>query len=252
MNGSGYIRDILTPIRQALLAENMNFALIFPVRIRNDWKFELFFFRVMRRYVLHRTYDSELSELSAYGQTGYSVDFKYVGETAMGSGDDVLSIWHEYPFRILHFGIGIRPSEIWLYKAIPSGYPQTGWGYKILPSVGNKRDYIDGYLSPYDEPTVASETILYYKLTVYLGLVNSSGRKVRPSLKFFGAGYDCIPITSREIINRMIVGAIPCRFITVGGLTEFPYAIPGEWKNNSVEVDKKLVESLMLGGGRYG
>jgi len=230
-----------TPILDAILEENQNLALIFPIEIARKPKFALYFFRVMRRYPLHRTYDEELSEISPGG----TVDFTYLGETGLGSGDDILRVWEERPFRILHFAFGIRPNEVWLYRAIPADVPQTGFGYQAKPAVGDKYDYIPGYLSPYDEPTVATETVLYHKLSVYIGLKNDAARPVRPSLRLLGAGYDVLPITNREFIEKMISGRIPCRFITVGGLQFFEYTVPGEWKGNEYIVDKEVVERIM-------
>jgi len=218
-----------TPILDAILEENQNLALIFPEDIAENPTFALYFFRVMRRYPLHRTYDSELSEIPA----GETVDFTYLGETGLGSGDKILEIWEERPFRILHFSFGIRPGEIWLYRAIPADVPQTGFGYESKPSVGDKYDYIPGYLSPYDNPTVATETIVYKDLSVYIGLKNDASRPIRPSLRLLGAGYDVMPITNKEFIEKMLSGRVPCRFVTVGGLSFFEYK------------DKETIEKIL-------
>jgi len=235
--------DILTPITRVLLKENDNLALILPRDIGKKPTFELYFFRVARRYVLHRTYDSELPTISAGG----TVEFKKLGETGLGAGDDILTIWEERPFRILHFGFGIRPSEIWLYKSQPSGFPQTGWGYMEPPDVGDKRDYVPGYLSPYDSPTTATESVLYHKLSLTIGLKNDSSRDIRPSLRILGAGYDVIPITDKTFIDKMIAGVKPVRYVTVGGLSMFTYVVPDEWKGNGVVVDKETIEKVMRG-----
>jgi len=233
--------DMLTPITKVLLKENDNLALIFPKDISKDPKFELYFFRVMRRYPLHRTYDSELPELPP----GATVDFTYLGTKGLGSGDDTLTIWEERPFRILHFAFGLKPSNIWLYKAIPADVAQTAFAYKEPTKVGFKYDYIPGSLSPYENPTVSTETVLYHKLSIRIGLKNNHPFTVRPAIRILGAGYDCIPIADREFINKMLAGIIPVRYITVGGLSYFTYTVPEVWKGYAVVVDRRVIEEIM-------
>lgn len=235
--------DITTPIAKVLLKENENLGVVFPRDIAKTPKFEVYFFRVARRSVLHRTYDSELPTIPAGG----TESFKFLGTTGLGSGIDTLTIWEQRPFRLLHFGFGVRPSEIQLYRAIPSGVAQTGFGYLEPPTVGVKYDYIPGSLSPYDEPTTATETLLYHKLSLQIGLKNDSGRDIRPSLRLFGAGYDVIPITDRTFIDKMIAGVKPARYITVGGLSMFTYVVPDEWEGKGVEIDQATIERVMRG-----
>jgi len=232
--------DITTPITKVLLKENDNLALIFPKNIADEPKFELYFFRVMRRYPLHRVYD-KLSELAP----GETIDFNYLGEAGLGSGDDVLSVWEERPFRILHFAVGVKPSNIWIYKAQPADVPQTGFAYKTPPKVGYDYDFIPGELSPFECPTVATETVLYYKASVQFGFKNNSAFTVKPVLRILGAGYDCIPITDREFINKMLAGIKPVRYLTVGGLRYFDYTVPEKWKGNAVIVDAETIAEIM-------
>lgn len=232
-----------TPILDAVLRENENLAIILPVTVAREPKFELYFFRVMRRYILHRTYDQELPTI----QPGATVNFGIVGETALGAEPDVLTIWEERPFRILHFAIGIRPSDVWLYRAVPADVPQTAWAYKVEPpTVGDKRDFVPGWLSPYDNPTVATEMVLFHKLSTQIGLKNDSARPVRPSLRFLGAGYDTIQITARNIIEKMMRQRPPCRFLTVGGLRHFTYTVPEAWAPPYV-VDRPTLERILAG-----
>lgn len=236
--------ELNKPIVESILDENMNLAIILPKAVAKEPIFALYFFRVMRRFPLHRTYDNELEEIPA----GQTVDFKIMGETELGKEPDILTVWEERPFRILHFAFGIRPSEIWLYRSIPAGTPQTGWGYKVEPpKVGDKRDYIPGLLSPYDNPTVATECILYQKLSIEIGLRNDSGRPIRPSLRILGAGYDTIQITNKNVIEGMLRQKPPCRFLTVGGLRHFTWAVPEEWAPPT-EVDKATIERVLAGG----
>jgi len=232
--------DITTPISKVLLKENDNLALIFPKKIAKSPEFELYFFRVMRRYPLHRIYD-DLSEVAPEG----TLDFNFLGEGGLGVGDNILTVWEERPFRILHFAVGVKPSDIWIYKAQPADVAQTGFAYKAPPKVGDERDFIPGELSPFESPTVATETILYYKASVQLGFKNNAAFTVKPVLRFLGAGYDCIPIVDDDFINKMLAGIKPVRYVTVGGLRYFDYTVPEEWKDNARIVDEMTIAEVM-------
>jgi len=228
--------DILTPITKVLLRENDNLALIFPVR---GGKYALYFFRVMRRYFLNRVFPN-LGTLSG----GSSQDFTYIGESGLGSGDDAIYVWEEYPFRIYHFAFGISPDYIWFYKAQPAGYPQTAFGYKVPPKVGDYFDFIPAELSPYDEPTVATETVVYYKMSVHVGFYNPTDKTATLAVRILGAGYDVVQITDENFIKKMIAGIKPVRYITVGGLRYFEYQIPEDWRPPTI-VDSDTIAKIM-------
>jgi hypothetical protein len=121
--------------------------------------------------------------------------------------------------------------------------------YKTATKIDNKYDYIPGALSPYDNPTIATEMIIYHKTSFQLGLKNDSARSIRPSLRFFGASYDLIPITEKSFVEKMIAGIKPVRLVTIGGLAAFTYTVPEEWKGNEVIVDKEAVERIMTAYG---
>jgi hypothetical protein len=157
-------------------------------------------------------------------------DFTYLGETGLGSGDDIFTMSEERPYRILHFGIGIYPENVKVWKQQPSGVTLTGWSRKIVTKAGDPFDYIDGNLSPFDEPTRISESVMWFKGSLYLGLRNDEPISVTPKLHILGGGYDSWLLTDKSLADKMVKGVIPCRFITVGGLAEYQYTIPEEWK----------------------
>ncbi|MEM2618770.1 MAG: hypothetical protein QW356_04715, partial [Candidatus Hadarchaeales archaeon] len=145
--------DITTPITKILLKENENLVAVFPRDIAKKPTYELYFFRVMRRYPIVYSYDT-LPEIPAGGKT----NFGFLGDVGLNAGNDKITIWEERPYRLYHFGIGVRPDGIRVYRAIPSGVPQTGLGYMEPTEVGSPYDYFDSDTSPYDAPTVVSET----------------------------------------------------------------------------------------------
>lgn len=237
--------DVKAPIRTLILKENYNFALIFPITVRKEMLLELFFFRVARMCPIERVY--VLPEIPART----TIDFTYFGEAGLGGGDDIFTMFEERPYRILHFGYGVYPPNVKIYRQQPIGYTTTGWSRKMPTKVGDPVDYIDGYISPFDDPTKASETVMWLKGSIAFGIKNDEAVAVRPKIRFLGAGYDCWLITDRSIIEKAIKGVIPCRFITVGGLAEITYTIPEEWAGKGYKLSMHDVARIVAGGG-YG
>lgn len=228
---------------KVVLKENDNLALIYPGA--QLLSYNLFFFKIMRRKTLFRPYDSELSEIAAGG----TLDFANWDATAPGGdGISIFDCYKERPFRIIHFAAGIAPSEMCWYTEQPAGTVQTGWSHETPPKITSKLDYIPGWLSPLNNPTIATETIMHYNISVHPGLRNDSDRTIRPSVLFLGAGYDTIQVMDPTLIDKMLGGKPPCRFVTIGGLRDFTYTVPDEWKKPTVVDQAKIAEIL---GGVY-
>jgi len=234
--------DWKAPMRSLVLKENMNFALIFPVDVRKGMAFELYFFRVARVYPLERVY--VLPEM----RPGDLIEFTYLGENGLGSGDDVFAMTEEKPYRMLHFGVGVDPKNVKVWKQQPAGFTATGWSKKTPTRAGDPIDYFDGNLSPFEEPTRVSETIMWYKGSVYFAFRNDEPIAVTPKLHILGAGYDTWLIADRIIADKMVKGVIPCRFISIGGLSEIQYTIPDEWKGKGFRYSLSEVMNLIRGG----
>jgi len=233
--------DWKTPIRSLALKENMNFALIFSKNVRKEMIFELYFFRVARTYPLEMVY--VLPEMAP----GKLQDFTYLGEGGLGSGDDIFKMAEEKPYRILHFGIGVYPKNLKVWKQQPSGFTATGWSRVAPTKAGDPFDYFDGNLSPFDEPTRVSETVMWLKGSVYFAFRNDEPITVTPKLHILGAGYDTWLLTDKGIVDKMVKGVIPCRFISVGGLAEIQYSVPEEWEGKGFTYSLKDIMGLIRG-----
>ncbi|MEM2163714.1 MAG: hypothetical protein QW521_02255 [Desulfurococcaceae archaeon] len=240
MSESAYY-DWKTPIRSLVLKENMNFAFIFPVDVRWKPTFEFYFFRVMRVHPLKRVY--VLPEISP----GAIQDFTYLGETKLGEGDDIFLMSEEKPYRILHFGIGVYPENIMIWRQQPAEYTLTGWSRRIPTKAGDPIDYFTGRDSPFNEPTRISETYMWYKGSLYLAYKNDEPIAVTPKLHILGAGYDTCLLDDKALADKFIRGILPCRFLSVGGLAEIRYTVPEEWKGKGFEYSLREVQSLIRG-----
>jgi hypothetical protein len=220
----------------------MNFALIFPIDVRKNPTFELYFFRVARTYPLERIY--VLPEMVP----GTLYDFTYLGESGLGSGDDIFKMTEEKPYRLLHFGLGVYPKNLKVWKQQPAGFTATAWSRVMPTRPGDPFDYFDGNLSPFDEPTRASETVMWHKGSVYFAFRNDESITVTPKLHILGAGYDTWLLTDKSLADKMVRGQIPCRFITVGGLAEIQYTVPDEWKGRGFRYTLFDIQNLVRGG----
>jgi hypothetical protein len=236
------VRGLHTPISEALLFENQNLAILIPKEIRKTIEYKAFFFRVTRASPILKIYSQELPTLAP----GDKTEFKYVGELGLGMGNDIFEILDEFPFRMYHFGIGIAPGYVKLYRQIPAGNIVMSWIRKSPTVVGEEFDYIDGFNSPFDNPTVFSETLIFRKLSFNIALFNDGSISTRPSLKFLGKNYEVIPITERTLIEKMIAGIIPCRFITITGtgISVTPISTPDEWATVGVDLTKAQIEDI--------
>jgi len=234
--------DWKTPIRSIVLKENMNLALIFPDDVRREMTFTLYFFRIARVYPIERVY--VLPEL----RPGDLLSFNKLGEGGFGLGDDIFFMVEDRPFRILHFGIGVYPENVKVWKQHPAGYTVTGWSRRAPSKEGDPIDYFDGHMSPFHEPTRASETVMWVRGSLYLAFRNDEPIAVTPKLRILGAGYDTWIIADKAVADKMVRGAIPCRFITVGGLGEFQYNVPDEWKPHGFTYSLRDVQALARGG----
>jgi len=219
----------MKPISEVLLREGEDFVIALPITTRRTTEIALAGFRVLRKHPLVYTWTSAPT-LEPYGSEDATTDFNYIGENGLGEGDDIFEIPEEYPWRIYHFGIGIRPSDIAVYRAFPAGYTAEGFAFKVPVKPGDKRDFFTGAESPYDNPTSISETVVFYKMSFTIALANFGAQAVKPTLKFLGAAYDVAMYRSKADLETLLSRNV--RVITVGGLREFPWSIPEEWKPN--------------------
>lgn len=155
----------------------------------------------------------------------------------------------DYPW-FYHGAIGIKPQFINMYyrlpesKDMPGKFPNVD---PIRPSSGDNFGYINGLLSPYDEPTDVVEVVLPPK--TYLGheFYNRDNRNHNPVLNLYFALYwveffnkDKNPQIIRQIARR----EVPASFLTVG-FGDVPYdfsnILRADWKTDLLTL-KEAVE----------
>jgi len=237
------VRSLYTPISEALLFENQNLSILVPKDIKKTISYKAYFFRITRASPILKVYSQELPTINP----GNPTPFGYIGDIGFSVGNDIFEITDEFPFRMYHFGIGIMPGYIKVYRQIPAGNIVMSWVRRTPTVVGEEFDYIDGYNSPFDNPTVVSETLIYRKLSFNIALFNDGPIPVRPSLKFLGKSYEVIPITERVLIEKMVSGIIPCRFVTLNGtgIQVASVSVPDEWETVGIDLSKSQIEDIL-------
>lgn len=215
-----------------LLKEGENIGIVHAnTNVRATGKVDVYFFRVVGRAPLNLEYREELPVIPA----GEKLDYGVISKEAFNGSEEDDYFKVSDPFIIYHMGVGIYPDRIRLFKMI-NGVPQQTLDFDLQVTPDKDHSFIDGMLSPYDEPKAISQEIVVKGVRIRYGLKNTYSFDVQPVLKFLGAMYVVQQITDDETINKIIEGKIPCRFEPLGWLTPFTFTKPDEWKE-ATEVD---------------
>ena len=201
-----------------------------------------FFFKILGATRLNRIYKEILTGVAAtYLATQTGLDYGYLGETGLGSGDDVLRI-EDDPWWLYHFGYAPAQDSLRVYKKLEIGPNITGWEYRIRdepdPTAGDDYGFIPGReVVNYYDPPVTTETIAFRSKEKgrmwQFGFYNDSDElRINPVLNIKGRAYKVIPVIREDTKEKMLIGLIPRRLITVDGIKDYTEEtiIPNEWK----------------------
>lgn len=223
------------PILEHVLLPQENLALVFPTSdILSSGEVKMWFFRVISTSPINFVYGQEIGEITAQSVLKDENDNPIWGsitKNTFNSGideDDYLYIPDNRPFLIYHYAIGIKPADLQIYRSY-NGKPRQVMFPNLLLQPGANYDYIDGYLSPYDDPRAIAEDIITNKIRIRYAFKNNSSEDVIPQLRFVGMAYTVVPIENEAMIKMMLAGKIPCRFEPVNGLTPFDFTKPDNW-----------------------
>jgi hypothetical protein len=257
-------------IKERLLGTGDNLILLFATKESGGVSGErppagrAFFFKVLAATELQRKYtDIMTAETADYLDTETGVDWGYLGDTGIGSGDDVLRI-EDDDWWIYHFGYAPLQWSLRVYKRLDVGDPQTGWEYSLSdepdPTNGDRygfiagREVIDYWDPPKDTETVAFRSREEGRMWNWGFYNESDERQINPILNIIGAAYKTIPIVKSTIQDKLITGEIPRRLITVDGIKNFneETIIPKAWKavGNEREVTFEQITGVFTRGKR--
>ena len=240
-----------------LLYTGDNLILLFPTKEAGAVAGEsppagrAFFFKILAASRLNQVYKQILTAETQthYLATQTGIDYGYLGDAGIGSGDDILRI-EDDPWWMYHFGYAPLQDSLRVYKKLEIGPAMTGWEYRIRdqpdPEAGDDYGFIKGAeVVNYFDPPVETETIAFRskeegKLWQFGYYNESDEQRIHPVMYIPGRAYKVIPIVREDTMRSMLVGRIPRRLITMDGLHAYTEetVIPREWKavGNELEV----------------
>lgn len=138
---------------------------------------------------------------------------------------EIIYIDQSTPPRVIHFTVGIKPYSTRLYIKYPSGSAPINSIPNIETAsaeVGSDYSYIDGYISPFENPSELAEIFVPPKTHIEFQLYNPEDYTVRPALNIYGMIYKLQLLDpngseyERKLIRKMAERSIPSAFATLG------------------------------------
>lgn len=162
---------------------------------------------------------------------------------------------------LLHGAIGIKPQQMNMYlrfpetQNIPGKFPNID---PIVPAAGDNTGYVNGTLSPYEEPTDAAELVLPPKQHVSAEYFNKdSGPGVwnhQPVMNLLFAVYwfqPLNPVTHAGLVSRIARREIPAAYLPIG-VGDFSLNFGKDFEVSWGVTPMTLEEAAGLGGGPRG
>lgn len=157
---------------------------------------------------------------------GYK-DHSKLGHPTDTSVDNILEVDEaKHLYQVFY---GIRPSAIRAYMNYPSGKPRRNLDIK---EVSSRADfgYIDGEMSPYDDPQPVSEFWVPKDIDVSFGWYNAASGSNIVVTKWLINLYAVEIIKDVDMVQKILNRRVTCRIATLGGVESFSYASENVWR----------------------
>ena len=141
--------------------------------------------------------------------------------------------------RLYQIFFGIKGSDIRAYLSYPSGTPRRSLDIK---SISSKADFgfIDGSMSPYNDPKPVSEIWVPKDLDIGFAWYNRASVAQLIQTKWIINMYGVQPIKDVDLVEKILKrkgeGA-NCRIVTMGGLGPFVYSAHAIWGVSPIKFD---------------
>jgi len=214
-----------TTIDDLTLKENYLLALMFPDK-------GIVPFRILAREQLK--FDPLVIEYStvatAFVLDGWK-DASKLGHPTDTSVDNILEVDEaKHLYQVFY---GIRPSDIRAYMNYPSGKTRRNLDIKEV-SARADFGYVDGNMSPYDDPQPVSEFWVPKDLDVSFGWHNPASVSQIVITKWVINLYAVEVIKDVDLVEKILKRRVECRIATLGGVESFSYAPENVWKVNPI------------------
>ncbi len=141
-------------------------------------------------------------------QAGKTTD--WIEPTFPGTNDRVLEPERER--FILHTFVGVAPEEAEVYLDFPPRVAR--YSLRGTRSVPGKTKWIDGIISPFEDPDARAELITFLDLYPSFKISNQSGQDIYAMLSFDIAKYSYRVIRDTKKIDSLIEGKKACKIYT--------------------------------------
>lgn len=215
-----------------VLEPHDNLALVFPKsETLSDGDVRVWVFRIASSSLLKIPYYlvPEIDGNSALENAGGHPYYGRVSRdewNAENDSDDYLFVPHSRPFQILDFSIGIYPRNLRMYS-VRNGQPGQSLLMDTEIQIGDDHDYVDGILSPLENPSIYARQIAVQNLKIRYGFFNSGELLCRPALNILGKSYIGRPFTDPSKAKRVLLHE-NCKVMPVG-VRGFSFKAPDSW-----------------------
>jgi hypothetical protein len=148
---------------------------------------------------------------------------------------------------------GIAPSYVRVFLALPSASSQKNLDVVNWSQAYAAAGWIDGFISPLNDPDPSSETIVPYGVDPAIGYANVLFEPVRPLIMFYLNKIKFAVVTDLDLVLEMLDKRgrgekAPIK--TVGGLTAYTYPYRDVFKIRPIPITatKEEVSKILRGG----
>lgn len=211
----------------------------------------------------YHPYNARYTQLPAMN-SGDSISFNYLGDTGVGSGEDVLRVEQD-DFHILHFGYTSDAKGLRIYESIsPQDRAATALNRKSnselpTPEVGSNNSYsIGARIDDIYDPPATTERVSFRNDEdgefLQFGFYAETDIAAGTPINLTGRGYKVLPVTDkkkqrdivREAQKREDMREMQVSVVQVGGIGStyrLGEYIPDEWKDqeNYIKYEGGLV-----------
>jgi len=173
-------------------------------------------------------------------------DSAKIGHPSDTSVDNILEV--DSKDHIYQLFYGIRQSDVRAYLSYPEGKTRRNIDMK---SRSSKADfgYVDGAMSPYDDPKPCSEVWVPKDLNIGFAWYNRASVAQTITVKWIYNLYGVEVIRDVELVDRILNRRIECRIATLGGIDPIIYDTKAIWGATPIALSAsrdEIVEALEL------
>jgi hypothetical protein len=137
---------------------------------------------------------------------------------AVSGVSDALQVTQDY--EILQAFYGIAPSPLRVYFQQPVSQFTTMLDQNVVPLQQSEQvidvGFLDGFDSPYNRPSPASEFFSFKNIQVQFSMANPVPEQIAPRLNFVINRMKCAPVSDPATVQGIFRGTIPAKVVTIG------------------------------------